>query len=63
MIAPAIIETTVDILEKTLICEAEILERMKFDNNEVIKDARTPRNKMEMTKFKFVQGININCTL
>lgn len=63
MIAPATIETTVDILEKTLICEADIFESIKLDNNEVTKDARIPRNRIETTKFKFVQGINIVCKL
>ena len=38
MIAPATIETTVDILEKTLICEADIFESIKLDNNEEIND-------------------------
>ncbi len=50
-------------LEKTLICVADIFESIKFDNNDVTNDANIPRNKIEMTKFKFVQGVNIVCKL
>ena len=63
MIPPAPIETIVDIFEKTLICEAEIFESIKLDNNEVIKDASIPRNRIETTKRKFVHGANMDCKL
>ena len=63
MIPPAPIETIVDIFEKTLICEADIFESIKLDNNDVTKEASIPRNRMATTKRKFVHGTNIDCKL